>query len=233
LHLSGKIRWVQWLPLAEWWYNTSYHTTTRMTPFEAVYGRNLPSVLSYMPGVSKVQEVDTNLTVREGILHSIKDNLVMAQNCMKQQADQGHSEHHFVEGDWVFLRLQHYNKTSLKSQHCEKLAPKFYGPYTMLKRVGSVAYQLSLPIQSKLHPVFHVSFLNKVIGTKCQTQTSLLELDEEGSIWLQPQAVLAQREHRLHQRTTREVLVQRKYTLQKMPPGSQPLILQQFPHLKP
>jgi hypothetical protein len=31
-------QWAQWLPLAEWWYNTSYHTTTRMTPFEAVYG---------------------------------------------------------------------------------------------------------------------------------------------------------------------------------------------------
>jgi hypothetical protein len=34
-----------------------------MTPFEAVYGKNPPSVLSYMPGVSKVQEVDNNLTV--------------------------------------------------------------------------------------------------------------------------------------------------------------------------
>jgi hypothetical protein len=31
-------QWAQWLPLAEWWYNTSYHTATRMTPFEAVYG---------------------------------------------------------------------------------------------------------------------------------------------------------------------------------------------------
>jgi hypothetical protein len=49
-----KNQWAQWLPLAEWWYNTSYHTTTRMTPFEAVYGKNTPSVLSYMPGVSKV-----------------------------------------------------------------------------------------------------------------------------------------------------------------------------------
>jgi hypothetical protein len=51
-------QWAQWLPLVEWWYNTSYHTTTRMTPFEAVYGQNPPSVLSYMPGVSKVQEVE-------------------------------------------------------------------------------------------------------------------------------------------------------------------------------
>jgi hypothetical protein len=33
-----KNQWDQWLPLAEWWYNTSYHTTRCMNPFEAVYG---------------------------------------------------------------------------------------------------------------------------------------------------------------------------------------------------
>jgi hypothetical protein len=47
-------QWAQWLPLAEWWYNTSYHTTTHMIPFEAVYGQNPSSFLSYMLGVSKV-----------------------------------------------------------------------------------------------------------------------------------------------------------------------------------
>jgi hypothetical protein len=49
-----KYQWAQWLPLVEWFYNTSYHTTTRMTPFEVVYGKNPPSFLSYFPGVSKV-----------------------------------------------------------------------------------------------------------------------------------------------------------------------------------
>jgi hypothetical protein len=197
--IKKKNQWAQWLPLVEWWYNTSYHTTTRMTPFEAVYGQNPPSVLSYLPGVSKVQAVDQTLTVREAILRTLKENLVMAQNHMKQQADQGRSEHQFAEGDQVFLRLQPYKKNSLKADHCQKLAPKFYGPYTILKRVGQVAYQLAFPSHSKLHPVFHVSCLKKVIGTKCQTQTNLPELDEEGSIWLQPQAVLDQREHHLHQ----------------------------------
>jgi hypothetical protein len=91
--------WAQWLPLAEWWYNTSYHTSTRMNPFETVYGQNPPSVLSYIPGVSKVQEVDTNLIVCEDIICALKDNLVMAQNCMKKQTYQGHSRCHFVEGD--------------------------------------------------------------------------------------------------------------------------------------
>jgi hypothetical protein len=87
---------------------------------------------------SKVQAVDQTLTVQEDILRTLKENLVMAHNCMKQQADQGHSERQFAEGDQVFLQLQPYKKTSLKAEHCQKLAPKFYGPYTVLKRVGQV-----------------------------------------------------------------------------------------------
>jgi hypothetical protein len=76
--------------------------------------------------------------------------------------------------------------------------PKFYGPYTILKRVGQVAYQLSLASHLRLHPVFQVSCLKKVIETRCQIQTNLPKLDEEGSIWLHPEAVLDQHECRLH-----------------------------------
>jgi hypothetical protein len=61
--LENQTQWAQWLPLDEWWYNTSYHTATCMTPFEVVYGQKPPSVFSYLPGVSKVQAVDQTLTV--------------------------------------------------------------------------------------------------------------------------------------------------------------------------
>ena len=54
-----------------------------MTPFEALYGKNPPSVLSYMSGVSKFHEVDNNITVRVVILHTLKENMVMDQNHMK------------------------------------------------------------------------------------------------------------------------------------------------------
>jgi hypothetical protein len=204
-----------------------------MTPFEAVYGQNPPSVLSYLSGVSKVQMVDQTLTVREVILRTLNENLVMAKNHMKQQVDQGCSERQFAEGDQVFLRLQPYMQNSLKVNHCQKLAPKFYGPYTVFKRVGQMAYQLALPSHSKLHPVFHVSCLKKVIGTKCQTQTNLPELDEESSIWLQPQAFLDQRERCLCQRTIKEVLVQWNDTTLANATWEPATILQQFPHLKP
>jgi hypothetical protein len=112
----------------------------------------------------------------------------------------------------VFLRLQPHKQNSLKADHCQKLAPKFYGPYIVLKRVGQVSYQLDLSNHSKLHLIVHVSCLKKVIGTKCQNQTNLPELDEQGSIWLYPQVVLDQRERRLRQRTIKEVLVQWKDT---------------------
>jgi hypothetical protein len=185
-----KNYWAQWLPLVEWWYNTSYHTTTCMTPFEEVYGKNPPFVLSYMLGFLKVQVVYQTLTIREAILRTLKENLVMAHNFMKKQANQGRSECQFVEGDHPFLRLQPYKQNSQKVEYFQKLTPKFYGPYTILNHVGNVAYQLALPSHYKLHPVFHVSCLKMVIGTKFQTQTTLIELDEEGFIWLQPQVVL-------------------------------------------
>jgi hypothetical protein len=70
-----------------------------MTPSEAVYGHKPPSVLSYLPGASKVQAVDLTLIDREAILCTLKENLVMEQNHMKQQVDQSRSECQFVEGD--------------------------------------------------------------------------------------------------------------------------------------
>jgi len=65
--------------------------------------------------------------------------------------------------------------------------PKFYGPYQVLQHIGEVAYKLALPPTAKIDPVFHVSCLKKVIGNNCRIQTRLPELDEKGSIWLQPE----------------------------------------------
>jgi hypothetical protein len=70
------------------------------------------------------------------------------------------------------------------------LAPKFYGPYHIIKHIGLVAYKLALRATSKIHPVFHVSCLKKVVGQNCRVQTILPELDEEGSLWLQLEVVL-------------------------------------------
>jgi hypothetical protein len=56
-----------------------------MTPFEEFYGQNTRSILSCMSSVSKVQEVDITIIFQANILRTLKENLFMAQNFMKQQ----------------------------------------------------------------------------------------------------------------------------------------------------
>ena len=78
-------------PLGYPWLNgniTTYHVVTKMTPYEAVYGQQLPSITSYLPGTSKVQVVETLLHNHQLTLATLKANLAMAQNRMKQQVDQ-------------------------------------------------------------------------------------------------------------------------------------------------
>jgi hypothetical protein len=83
-------KWVEWIPWAEFSYNTSIHSSTKMTPFEAVYGIPPPNLLTYIPGTSHVQAVDEYLRDRDTILHDLRHNLQMAQNRMKcQQTNTG------------------------------------------------------------------------------------------------------------------------------------------------
>ena len=80
----------------------------------------------------------------------------------------------------------------------------------MLQKIGTMAYKLELPTASRLHPVFHVSCLKKVIGDKLPVQTILPELDEEGKIILEPEAVIETRTRQLRNRSISEYLIKWK-----------------------
>jgi hypothetical protein len=70
-----------------------------------------------------------------------------------------------------------------------------------------MAYKLDLPASSRVHPVFHVSCLQKVIGDKIPVQTIFPELDEEGKIILEPEAITDTRIHQLRNRSILEYLI--------------------------
>ena len=71
-------------------------------------------------------------------------------------------------------------------------------------------YKLELPATSRVHVVFHVSCLKKVIGDKNPIQTILPELDEEGKVILEPEKISVTRTKQLRNRVITEYLIKWK-----------------------
>ena len=89
----------------------------------------------------------------------------------------------------------------------EKLNPRFYGPYRISKVIGKVAYHLNLPLESNVHPVFHVSLLKKAIALAMKPQPLPPMLTDELELRVEPQVVKVVKNHPAG---TTEVLIQWK-----------------------
>nr|GEX31103.1 peroxidase 64 [Tanacetum cinerariifolium] len=182
--------WSRWLSWAEYWYNTSYHTSSKATPFKILYGRDPPKIIPYETSSAPTFEVDKYLEERDWVLDDLRKNLLKAQQIMKAQSDSHRRDVQFLVGDMVFLKLRPYRQRSLSKRLNEKLAPCYFGPFEVLEKIGTVAYRLKLPNTASIHPVFHVSQLKKVVGDQVAETDFPKELTEDMEMRVQPQEVL-------------------------------------------
>jgi len=161
-----------------------------MTPFEAVYCVPPPRLIIYIPGTTRVHAVKEVLRNREQILKLLHHNLKYAQQRMKKYADIQRTKRTFELGQAVYLLLQPYRETSVTHRPALKLAPRFYGPFTIIRKVGEITYELDLPRESRIHPVFHVSQLKPKLGSSSYVVPKLPPLDSHGVFRLEPVEVL-------------------------------------------
>lgn len=125
---------------------------------------------------------------------------------MKHFADQ-RSDRSFQVGDWVYLKLQPYRQHSLRKLINQKLSPKFFGPFLVKAKVGTVAYTLQLSTESRIHPTFHVSQLKRHVGKQPVQSTLPLE-GHDGMIPKEPIRILNCRMVKRDNQVVTEVLVE-------------------------
>lgn len=77
--VSGKKpkKCVRWLPLVEWWYNTSFHSSIKASPYEVVYFKGSPIHIPYRIGSSRFKVLDRRLLARKLVLKMLKENLTI------------------------------------------------------------------------------------------------------------------------------------------------------------
>ncbi|KAI3794915.1 hypothetical protein L1987_37556 [Smallanthus sonchifolius] len=151
--------WDSHLPLAEFSYNNSHHTTIGMPPYEMLNGRRCRTPICW--GEIGQKELGSLEVVRETSerFDQIKARMKAAQDRQKSYADKRRRPIEFDVGDRVMLKVSPW-KGIIRFRKRGKLSPRFVGPFRIMARVGEVAYRLELPDElSGIHPTFHVSHL--------------------------------------------------------------------------
>nr|GEX00741.1 putative reverse transcriptase domain, ribonuclease H-like domain, aspartic peptidase domain protein [Tanacetum cinerariifolium] len=184
--------WDVHLPLVEFLYNNSYHSSVSCAPFKALYGRKCRSRIMWaevregqLIGPELKQETPEKISqIKDRLkaardrqligpelvqdttekISQIKERLKAARDRQKSYADMRRKPLQFSVGDYVFLKVSPW-KGVVRFGKKEKLAPRFVGPFEIIKKVSLVAYMLDLPKElDGVHDTFHVSNLKKCLA---------------------------------------------------------------------
>ncbi|GJT22415.1 putative reverse transcriptase domain-containing protein [Tanacetum coccineum] len=143
--------WDRNLPLIEFSYNNSYHTSIKAAPFEALYGRKCRSPICWAEvGDAQLTGPEIVRETTEKIIQ-IKHRLQASRDRQKCYADKRRKPLEFQVGDKVMLKVSPW-KGVIRFGKRGKLNPRYIRPFKILAKVGTVAYRLELPEKlSRVH----------------------------------------------------------------------------------
>ncbi|MCO5550680.1 hypothetical protein L7F22_004170 [Adiantum nelumboides] len=194
--VDQRSQWEKYLPLVEYAYNNTVHTSTGKAPFEVIEGRPKSPLLLKVHG--KIFAADEYSRDLKESFQKIKEAISIAQQKQKAAANKHRRALAFKENDWVLLK---FPKARLRyttgknptghQKYYAKLAKRYYGPFQILKPINEMAYQLKLPKHWLIHNAFHVSLLKPYKGEPPKEAIMKDPLEAEGQEEvLQPESLL-------------------------------------------
>jgi hypothetical protein len=148
--------WEELLPILEFAYNDTVHSTTKQTPFFLNNGRdplgarrqdtsNVPSAEYF---------VDFILQLQQAARDAIQDaQLIQARHANAHRIPAPH----LAPGDWVLLKR--------KKDTEDKIGLSYDGPFKVAELKGPNTVKLEFPKNSLAHPTVNISRVRKYFGT--------------------------------------------------------------------
>ncbi|MCO5610212.1 hypothetical protein L7F22_064448 [Adiantum nelumboides] len=152
-----KTQWERYLPLVEFAYNNTIHSSTGKAPFEIVEGAmKVPPFLSTKDKIFEADEYTRDL---DTAFAKVRETLQKSQERQKKAADRHRSDLKLKENDWLLFRFEkaRLQKKKGKERLYPKLSMRYYGPFQITERINDVSFRLRPPDTCKIHNAFHVS----------------------------------------------------------------------------
>jgi len=168
-----QTNWIELLPVAQIAYNAAPATLTGLSPLEVCHGIQIHSFAEGTPGTTPAAN-----EIREQwktLFESLRLDLQFFQARMTRYANERRIEGPILkEGDKVYLV-----RRNIKSDKpSKKLDAVKLGPFKIKKKKGPVSFELELPKNMRVHPVFHISLLEPATPD-AMLQTTAPSIDPE------------------------------------------------------
>ena len=173
--------WEECLPHVEFAYNRATHSTTKVSPFQVVYGFNPRAPIDILP-LPTSERIHSEAKERAEFILKIhettKQNIEKMTEKYRVAGSKGKKELKLEPGDLVWLHLRKEYFPDLRKS---KLMPRADGPFKILEKINDNAYKLELPPEFGVSPTFNISDLKPYLGEEdvLESRTTLIQEGED------------------------------------------------------
>jgi len=132
-YFDNPKNWVSMLSWAQYWYNTTFHTSIKMSPYEAPYDRDPLELVKYELVSQDEQNLQQMLIARDQLLEQLNVNMNRAQQYMKLFVNKHRRVAELEEKELVLVKLQPYGQHSVALRKNHKLGMRYFDPFPIIK----------------------------------------------------------------------------------------------------